>query len=318
MLVIHIGSQKTGTTAIQGFLTTNKLALEERGVCYVSAGRKHIAHNPIVRPLLNNQGQDILTGMRAEILANPAPTHILSSEMFFQARLAPILGAAFADIGQTVKVIAYVRRPDQYADAMYKQKVKNGRIDPDPMAFLEKWRKNLNYKAVLDAYRDAFGPGSVTVRPFERDRLKSGDVVEDFLDQIDVEYSPDFERPTETSNKTLSRAVSEQLGLVNRHTDFNTRVMIRDIVKAADPGTIQSSDVYTMETRRKILREVAKDLKSIAKDYDIGQENLFRDDDLSPDAADKYPDELERLQLERAASKAVLAALGRQSKEMAS
>lgn len=316
MLVIHIGSQKTGTTAIQGFLTVNKAKLAEKGVSYISAGRKHIAHNPIVRPLINGTGLDFLTDIRAEILSTPAPVQVLSSEMFFQAQIAPILGDALADINREVKIVAYIRRPDSYAEAMYKQKVKNGRIDPDPMAFLKKWGRNLNYKEILDAYSNAFGEGSVSVRPFERDRLKGGDVVDDFMDQLGVEMTDDFMRPDATSNKTLSRAVSEQLGLVNRHTSFNTKVMIREIVRAGVPETIHSNDVYDLATRREIFDSVREELASIAKDYACGPENLFGDDDLSVDAVDKYPSAEVLLRLERAASQAILAAVGRQHKDL--
>lgn len=314
MLVIHIGSQKTGTTAIQGFLNTNQSLLKKRGVSYVSAGRKHIAHNPIVRPLLTGSGQEILTSIRDEISADPSCIHILSSEMFFRGRVGSILGAAFQDLNQEVKIVGYLRRPDAYAEAMYKQKVKNGRIDSNPQAFLKKFRNSLHYKGILDAFTRSFGSGTVCVRPFERAQLKSGDVVHDFLDQVGVDYADDFKRASSTSNKSLSRAVSEQLGLVNRHTSYNTKVMIREIVNEGDPDTLQSGDVFDLATRRQILNDVRDEMRSIAQEYNVGQENLFEEDDLAPDAIDTYPDAETLLRLERAASKAVFAAVGRQSK----
>lgn len=314
MLVIHIGSQKTGTTAIQSFLNANQPLLKKRGVSYVSAGRKHIAHNPIVRPLLTGSGQDILKNIREEISGDPSCTHIISSEMFFRGRVGQILGEGLQDLNQDVKVIGYLRRPDVYAEAMYKQKVKNGRIDSNPKTFLAKFRTSLHYKGILDTFTRSFGAGSVSVRPFERVHLKSGDVVHDFLEQVGLDYSDDFKDPSSTSNKSLSRAVSEQLGLVNRHTSYNTKVMIREIIREADPDTLQSGDVYEMETRRKILSDLKDEMNSIAREYNGGQERLFQEDDLVPDAIDKYPDAETLLRLERAASKAVFAAVGRQSK----
>ena len=57
-LILHIGSQKTGTTSIQGFLKNKADALAVEGVNYISAGRTNIAHNSVLQAINQNGGQN--------------------------------------------------------------------------------------------------------------------------------------------------------------------------------------------------------------------------------------------------------------------
>lgn len=311
MLIIHIGSPKTGTTAIQGFLKVNAQPLADHGVSYLRAGRTNIAHNSMVKPMLKGRAGDIFAAIANEIAASPAKVHFLSSEVFFQAAVAAPLKAGLAGIETDFRVLAYLRRPDLFAEAMYKQKVKNGRIDPDPAAFLESWGGNLHYGPVLDAFRDAFGAGAMRVRPFERQHFPGGDVIADALTIAGVEDASGMARPETPSNKSLSRAVSEHLGRVNRHTGFNTRVMIREIAAAGEVATLRSGDVYNQAQRKQILAETKADQDRIAAEYFAGLEPVYMQDDLN--GPDTYPDATEALALERAAGDAVMAAIGRQA-----
>ena len=313
MLIIHIGSPKTGTTALQGFLKTNGSALKARGISFVSAGRTNIAHNSMVKPILRGRGADVISAVRDEISAAPGLTHVMSSEVFFQPAMAPLLADGLIDAAGDVRIFAYLRRPDLYAEAMYKQKVKNGRIAPDPGAFLEKFAPNLRYSAVLHAYRDAFGVEALRVRPFERRHFPEGDVIADFIGALDGGDLNGLTRPATPSNKTLSRAVSEHLGLVARHTEFNTRALIRDIAARAAPGTLRSGDVFDKATRRRIMAEIEADLAEVCEAYLVDLDQPFDLDDLRPDAEDAFPGTEEMVTLERAASEAVMAALGRLS-----
>lgn len=311
VIVIHIGSQKTGTTALQGFLKSNDTELADLGVRYLKAGRSNIAHNSLLRPLLKGRAQVQVAKIRDEITASPDDTHILSSEMFFQPAAAPVLAEALEGLKHEVRVVGYVRRTDLFAEAMYKQKVKNGRIPPDPMAFLESWRANLAYMPVINAFRDAFGIASLRIRPFRRSLFPNADVIDDFGAALGVDFSS-IPRAAMPSNKTLSRAVSEQLGRVNKYTSLNTRVMIREIAAANAPDTIRSGDVFPLATRQEIVRRSEGDLLELAGLCFPDLEDPFDTSDLAPDAADSYPDFEESLRLERAASDAVMAAVGRQ------
>lgn len=313
MLIIHIGSPKTGTTAIQGMLKVNRNALAERGLSYVQAGRTNIAHNSMVKPLLKGRAEEIFAGIRAEIEAAPDHTHVLSSEVFFQPAVATALAKGLSGLPSDIRVVGYVRRPDLYVEAMYKQKVKNGRIAPDPDAFLEGWMPHLAYAPVLTAYRNAFGSDAMRVRPFERRHFPDGDVINDFLGAAGLQGHVELSRPETPSNKTLSRAVSEHLGRVNRHTRFNTRVMIREIAAAGAPDTIRSGDVYDKPARLRIIEATKADQAEVAAAYFPNLDPSFDTSDLADGAPDPYPSPQEAVRLEQAAAEAVMAAVGRQA-----
>ncbi len=317
MLIIHVGSPKTGTTAIQGFLKINRELLAERGLNYISAGRTNISHNSIVKPLLAGKGDRVISAIRDELEAETNKIHVLSSELLFHPGAASLLASGLEPAGHDVRIVAFLRRPDKYAEAMYKQKVKNGRIAPDPAGFLDAFMPRLNFTPTLSAYRDAFGSEALHVRPFERQHFRDGDVVSAFFDAVGPVGLTGCQRPDATVNKTLSRAVSEHLGRVSRNTAYNTRVMLREITAMDQTNTVRSGDVFDKDTRRQILEETAKDRATVAALYFSDIQNPFDASDLDATAPDTFPSAEEALALERAASEAVMAALGRQERRKA-
>lgn len=315
MLIMHIGSPKTGTTAIQGFLKANTKVLAQNGVNFIRAGRTNIAHNSLVGPLRRGKATETLGAIRDEIHAAPNSLHILSSEMFFSAKVAEKLGRGLPrGIWENCKVICYLRRPDKYAEAMYKQKVKNGQIDPDPMAFLQGFVDKLNYSATLDAFAKLVGEANVLVRPFDREHLVSGDAVTDFCSHAGINNLSKYTFADADSNKSLSTAVSEELGLVNRHTPFNTRVMIREISAEAAPDTIRSNDVFDRATKQKILDDTSVDNIRWQKRFCGSLAPVFDHTDLADHHPDPFPSQNEMIRLRQAASLAVFRAIGRQAK----
>ncbi len=71
MVVIHIGTQKTGTTTLQGYLFYNSAALLAQGVRYICAGREkkghRASHNEFARALQGRAEIEIWNRLRAEL-----------------------------------------------------------------------------------------------------------------------------------------------------------------------------------------------------------------------------------------------------------
>ena len=315
MLVLHIGSPKTGTTAIQNYLFKGQERLESAGCRYLRSGRKSIAHNPLARVFAGRHPADDLPALQSEISESDARVKILSSEMFFLPGIAASIGNTLRGLGEEIKVVVYIRRPDAYAEAMYKQRVKNGRIAPDPMAYLTRFGEQLRFRPILTEFENAFGKDAICVRPFDRARLDGGNVVQDFWAQLGMGPFSDDDALTGETNKSLSRAVSEQIGQVAQHTPFNVRVMIRQLIADASPDTRRSNDVYDLATRRNIVEASKADLDWLSDRFLGGQGPAFQFDDLAADAEDKYPDCKEMLRLERAAIRKVIPLVGRQMAE---
>ncbi len=311
MLYIHIGSQKTGSTAIQGFLYNNRQALKQAGFNYVRSGRKKSAHNGMNFLFKRGNAQTVCDDIVAEIEASPVDNHIISSELFFREGVALGLREHFPErIIKQTKIICYLRRQDKYIESVYKQSVKNGRIPPNSQKFLARKQNNLVYSKALSAFSKVFGQNNIIVQAFERSNFPEGDIIKDFAQAIGLSLTHKFKFPSEISNKSLSVQVSEILGVVNKCTNFNSRVIIREIIRLNPDGAMYSDDVFDLEVRRELLKQCAPDIELVRATYCPEKEKLFNLDDLALNKPDLYPDPETQLLRTKQAINAVFQAIG--------
>ncbi|MCB1400856.1 MAG: hypothetical protein KDJ82_13930, partial [Rhodobacteraceae bacterium] len=153
MLILHIGSPKTGTTSLQQFLNLNEDRLREGGINYMRAARSHIAHNPLPIAVTQRRDEALLRAILDEYRSDPDATHVVSSEIMFRILVAQRFHEVFpADLRAETKVICYIRRQDHYAEAIYKQRAKNGLVKVDRQAFLAAQMPKLRYSPLLASY----------------------------------------------------------------------------------------------------------------------------------------------------------------------
>ena len=311
MLILHIGSPKTGTTALQSFLNLNEDALREAGVNYMRSARTHISHNPLPTAITKNNADELLDAIFAEYAESPGDTHILSSEILFRIIVARKLRRSFPEeMRKTTKVICYLRSQDSYVEVMYKQLLKNGRIAADRGAFLQSIRPRLNYTGILDAYAEIFGQANVIARPFAREQLVNRDIVDDFLHLADIEKTDQLQVTQEVSNKTLSVELSEMLSSVGRHTGYPTREVIRELIKLDMPKTIRSNDVFSRSQKAGILADLESENRQLVERYLPNDADFFGlGIDKQSAASTTEPSDSELEQNRMAATDALLTAL---------
>jgi len=310
LLFLHIGSQKTGTTAIQSFLRFNADLLRQAGFHYLKTGRAKINHNRMAASIKRGDGAKICADLAAEVTANPSEHYIISSELFLCPGCKSLKQALPTDLISDIRIICYLRRQDKFLEAMYKQRVKTGRAAPDRAAFLSARRDGLDYLRLIDEFAASFGERNIVVRPYERRHFANGDVVEDFAHTIGLDLAPGVISQTPQSNKTLSVEVSEMLGSVSRHTSFNVREIIREIIRLAPEGAIRSGDVYDRATARDLVTQHADGSEELRQRYCADIDQMFATDDLDGTArADDFSCE-ERLHQTQRAIEAVLQAIG--------
>src|SRR5262245_44821842 len=134
---LHIGAPKTGSTAIQRFLTASRETLAARGCLYPQAACRARGHPDLAFLARGGyphwatpQERDLdalVADLRNEIESSPQPNIVLSSENFYL--LCPAEGAAalMRRIGfapDRITVVAYLRRQDEAAMSWYNQAVK--------------------------------------------------------------------------------------------------------------------------------------------------------------------------------------------------
>lgn len=200
--ILHIGTEKTGTTTLQVFLKTNRERLLEKGFVYprfcgevnqtgLAAFAMNDERQDPLRQALGIRGPGDMHDFRRRFRAAAAlelgegRTAIFCNEHCHSrlkmaaeiARLRDFLGAFFDRISVTV----YLRRQDQLALSLYTTRLKSGGTEPELFPRTNADDLFFNYNRSLRLWEDVFGRENVTVRLFGRDALVGGSIVADFL-----------------------------------------------------------------------------------------------------------------------------------------
>jgi len=145
-IVLHIGAEKTGTTAIQGFCAAIAAALRRRGVLYPDGFgyRKHTDLTAAVtgsEALLRRTGagpnadparfaDDVMARLAAAVRAARPDTLLLSSEHMSSRISNPEhlarLHTMLAEFSDDVRVVVYLRRQDELLLSLYSTWLKAG------------------------------------------------------------------------------------------------------------------------------------------------------------------------------------------------
>ncbi|TVQ85279.1 MAG: hypothetical protein EA400_16150 [Chromatiaceae bacterium] len=222
-LYLHIGTPKTGTTALQWFFARNAVWLASRGLDYPDIGRVGDCHHRIgasiypeaERPYYIRYADTETLARYGRRLAGLDGDVLISSELLWHGFVAQLLRRAWGDLD--VRVIAYVRPQDHYIASRYNQEVKS--LYAGSLAdYLSEKVHILDYRrAFLEAWANEWGQDRIIVRPYERDQFHRGSIIDDFLHHaIGWSVSAACELPSDDLNPGLSPAVLRYKLAVNR------------------------------------------------------------------------------------------------------
>jgi len=185
-VVLHIGRQKTGTSSIQRFLAANASALAEEGILYPETGRlggRHIAHHELATALNERESDgsalaELQGRFRAEIGSSPHPVVVLSSEAFQRVhdfgRLRRFFGAS------RPYVVCYLRECLAAKQSSWAQALQ---ATSQNAAFLDfATGRRFAYQRFAAGWRRF--ADELDLALYERERLRDGDIVADFLTRI--------------------------------------------------------------------------------------------------------------------------------------
>lgn len=211
-LYLHIGRGKTGTTAIQAFLSRNRATLEPRGVHYIYAGEWDlgIGHQAFAKSFVTDppdfmkpprNPEAVRAAIAAEVAASRAPSILLSSENLTLAD--PTSLASFAEeCGiEDVRVIFFGRSQDEVAESQYNQLVKLCRYEMPFADYLATEMGEVDYSAMLDPWAATFGPERIIARIYD---AGGQTVIDDFLSCLPLRDSGDpFDRTRGDDNESV-------------------------------------------------------------------------------------------------------------------
>jgi hypothetical protein len=203
--ILHIGTEKTGSTTIQAFLAANRDRLKELGFAYPSCTGTpdsraltfyaldparcedlHLEAGLTTVEARLEAAQLLETRLAEELAGLPPGVHtvIFSSEHCHSRvrnqdeleRLRALLLRHF----ERVRIIVYLRRQDRLAVSNYSTMMYGGGSHRQVLPAVDGTDGFYNYEAVLDRWSAVFSPETIQPRLFEAKELVDGDLLSDF------------------------------------------------------------------------------------------------------------------------------------------
>jgi hypothetical protein len=229
--IIHIGTLKTGTTAIQFALTSNRRDLLTQGVAYSDTVGVQTHPWVALQWLAGTRGKQRLGGDFANLSRDQLKAHIER----FKQRVADEMEALPAHVDRVVfsderlslsmrtpedvaelhtllapffdrfKIIIYLRQQASFLASRYTQQLRAGFLSPpDSIGLRPAEMKNYDYKSMIDTWAAVFGEHAMMPRLYERGARPGFDSIDDFAAAIDVRLQV---KPTaRNANPSLSAA----------------------------------------------------------------------------------------------------------------
>lgn len=297
-ITLHIGTNKTGSTAIQHWLGKNQPDLLSRGILYPACGRDGGGHFELSELLgfsLQRPAVDVgkMLAMRdrfrEEIAQSGADRVVISSEDFSLS--GDVRYAQDFFHGMDVRVVLYLRRHDYWWESNYCQAIRKvvlPTFDRGYGSYLEAQRKTNpdfgNYKLLADRWAEVFGKENIRVRPYESSQNQPN-LITDFLKTADLAgATAGIDTELEFINKRLS---PEGLQLVDifqraRVTPEQRAMLIRHAETFQDMRPVQYS-LIPPGKRLELIEKNQEHYRYIAREF-MGRDNgiLFTEPEPQP------------------------------------
>lgn len=313
-LYIHIGTPKTGTTAIQNFLLLNEQELRKHGVVHPHIEFEHMREKfrsrrngnfLVYKSLLEGEekereeqqvyryGFEVIKreAQTAEkiVISDEAIWYRQNSRESFWSDIRKDAEAAGCDL----KVVVYLRRQDLLAQAEWNQSIKyETRSSSTFKKYLKSKalkRRNLDYYQALTDIAACIGKENLIVRVFQKDiflRSQEG-IYGDFLDAIGEKMREEYEIPLESQNERLDGNFVEIKRLINQIPEYKempTDFIYQPILRANSLKTPEKVSYFGYEEQVKFLRQFEDSNRRVAKEF-LG----LKDGVLFSDEVEKLP-----------------------------
>lgn len=278
---LHIGMNKTGSSALQRFFVGNRDALLERGLLYPVTGCSAEAHYQLSVALgFANQGahvdEGLIAALRAELeneaRERGASAILISSESFVVPGDIDRVRAFFGNA--RVKVIVYLRRHDEWWLSAYNQVTKTPMQVPWDEGFdaYLAWQEAYgdrywHYRAFLAGWERVFGRENLVVRPYECQQNQP-DIITDFFAALGLQsLIKGLCTAIPRANESLSWACVDLLGIYRQVAMPKQlrETLIRETM-ARREGERRSAFI-SPAMRRQLIDAHQADYEFIAREY---------------------------------------------------
>jgi hypothetical protein len=269
---LHIGTHKTGSTAVQAFAARFQGDLQARGLLYPEAGRPRVkrfasGHHLLPwsrmehvnwKPAWGDRAAEpvrVWDDLREELERSACDRALISTEEFDVLDDEGVGFVAHRLEGLDVEVICYLRRLDEFLQSYYATEVLYHGETRDLDAYMQDTRTTLDHFELVERWRRHFGQANVRIGFYAKSGLRNGDIVADLFEQagIDVAGIGDTKRARFVNWGAPSAQTIETIRRLNERRAPST--LVRAAVIAARLLPVGSRFDLLTETQRKELVE---------------------------------------------------------------
>jgi len=278
-LLVHIGTHKTGTTAIQNALRANSKLLAQNGCAYIDEAYE--LSRRLKEPELPESEFVTVKNKFNDLVSEASDDRVIfSSEQFAGTILKNYTDSSFIaqrlkDIfpEHSISVIVYFRRQDRFIESAYTQFIQQGQ----PWSF-DRFRdfadfSKFDWNIVVDNYRQYFQ--SVDIHIYDRSHLTCGDVVVDFFSWLGLPVDRRL-RIIRGSNYSFSRTAVEIARVGNDYLDDTAKQLLCVILQSQDSRQPYDDNPYfSMQERKALLEHYRAANQKLAAAAGADLEELF-------------------------------------------
>jgi len=302
-LFIHIGTHKTGSTAIQRTLLAARRELRNEGIIYLPAPPPVYRSTPYIANLTGRDAEmvrDSQNWLLQETEKQSAEDKFLISYEGFSGSLrtgyrnSGIVAECLREMTGSfdVHIIAYLRRQDSFIEAAYTEMIHAGALSSTfPEFVISLGERPFDWQLFLSSYAKHFGKESITVRRYDKEFLPTDQsIIEDFagvigsecLKETELGYSP---------NRGYSRDALEIARLCGPYFDNNAEKRnLRSILQSTNSKQpFESYSFFDFDDRVNLLSKYSDSDAAVAKVYlKDSSDKLFSDPEVSDQPQGSY------------------------------
>jgi hypothetical protein len=289
-LIVHIGTEKTGTSSIQNALFENKALLLEKGFYFSQcAGSRNNIQFPLSCMQYDREDEDyyftnngIATNQQRAQYYNELKkkfedevnaltdihTVIISSEHFHSLLVDEQEVKTFKDLlgdmFSSIKIVCYLREQVATCISHYSTRIKTGDSD-DLSTFIKRCSPQnpyYNYLDLLDRWSAVFGKSNLIVRLFDKRALRNNDIVDDFFYTIKFEYVENTIIRSKAKNESLSYVGQCLLKQINEDSSIRKPLnpIVVEFIHTHYSGSGENIDANTYDELFKQFVELNNDI----------------------------------------------------------
>lgn len=264
-LFFHIGTPKTGSSALQVFLARNATKLREKSVDYLAIGEIGLGQEgkissgngafvarslfPTGASAAMKDPERYLAEFEAAAAQSPAETIIVSSEMFVDADKTALsaLCSRLRDKDITPRAIYFIRSQVQFLTSAYMQQVKRHGCTEDPVQYITRTYKHipfLKHQTFYENVREVFGAGNVLCRTYEGATTTKVGLFTTFLTALSIDATA-LDMNINDINTSMA---PKEIAIMRLLNQFQPRMKFSDMVveNAAHIGSASSGQLHNM------------------------------------------------------------------------